>query len=147
MIGLPEILILIFIALLVFGGALYKRLPQLGRRAGEGARKLGDAAMQKGDEAKQLAATTKEKHGDKLEPSKLARQAGKGVREAREFRDSFTGAGTGGSPTPTPAPTPSPTAEPAPEPSPAAEPRPDPESPRDAAEAGPGGTGDRPPPG
>jgi hypothetical protein len=50
--------------------------------------------MQKGDEAKQLAATTKERHGDKLDPSTLAKQAGKGVREARDLRDSFTGAGT-----------------------------------------------------
>lgn len=89
MIGLPEILILVVIVLIFFGG--YKRLPQLGRSAGEGARKLGDAAMKKGDEAKVLAAGVKERHGDKLDPSDLARKAGKGAREARELRDSLSG--------------------------------------------------------
>lgn len=94
MIGPLEIVVLVFIVLLVFGGTLYRRLPQLGRRAGEGARRLGETAMEKGGEAKQVASTTREKHGDKLDPAKLAKQAGKGVREARELRDSLAGAGT-----------------------------------------------------
>src|SRR6187402_3575228 len=109
MIGPLEIVIIAFVLLLIFGGTLYKRLPQLGRRAGEGARKLGDSAMKKGDEAKQLAATTKEKHGDKIDPSNLGRQAGKGVREAREFKDSFTGAGTAAAGTAQAQPAPNPT--------------------------------------
>jgi TatA/E family protein of Tat protein translocase len=90
-IGPLEIAILVVIVLIFFGG--YKRLPQLGRSAGEGARRLGDAAMQKGEKAKELAAETKEKHGEKLDPGDLARRAGKGAREAREFRDSLTGKG------------------------------------------------------
>ena len=92
MIGPLEIAILVVVLLIFFGG--YKKLPQLGRSAGEGARKLGDTAMQKGGEAKELAAGVKEKHGDKFDPSDLAKQAGKGVREAREFKDSLTGSGS-----------------------------------------------------
>lgn len=91
MIGPLEIAVLIFLILLVFGG--YKRLPQLGRSAGTGARKLGETAMKKGDEAKVIAANAKEKHGDKLDPGALAQKAGKGAREAREFKESLTGTG------------------------------------------------------
>ena len=137
MIGPLEIVIIAFVLLLVFGGAVYKKLPQLGRSAGEGARKLGDSAMKKSGEAKQLAATTKEKHGDKVDPSALARQAGKGVREAREFKDSFTGAGTTSSAGETgkaaPKPAPAPAPEPTPEPQPADEPHPDPKAPPSSA--------------
>ena len=131
MIGPLEIAIIAFVLLLVFGGALYKRLPQLGRSAGEGARRLGDTAMKKGDEAKQLAATTKEKHGDKLDPSNLARQAGKGVREAREFKDSFTGAGTTATAAAPAKPAPPP--EPAASPTPTDEPKADPDAPAEPA--------------
>jgi TatA/E family protein of Tat protein translocase len=95
MIGLPEILVLLVIILLVTGA--YKKLPQLGRSAGTGARKLGETAMEKGEQAKVLAAETKEKHGDKLDPGALAQKAGKGAREAREFKDSLTGTGSSSS--------------------------------------------------
>ena len=91
MIGPLEIAVLIILILLVFGG---RKLPQLGRSAGTGARKLGDTAMRGSEKAKVLAAETKEKHGDKLDPGALAQQAGKSAREAREFKDSFTGAGS-----------------------------------------------------
>lgn len=91
MIGPLEIVILIFVILLVTGA--YRKLPQLGRSAGRGARTLGETAMNKGEKAKELAATVNEKHGDKLDPSNLAKQAGKGAREAREFKESLTGTG------------------------------------------------------
>lgn len=94
MIGPLEIVILLVIILLVTGA--YKKLPQLGRSAGTGARKLGETAMEKGEQAKELAAETKEKHGDKFDAGALAEKAGKGAREAREFKDSLTG----GSPKP-----------------------------------------------
>jgi TatA/E family protein of Tat protein translocase len=82
MIGLPEILILIVIALLVFRG--YKYLPQLGRSSGK--------ALRVGSEkAKELTDKAGEKHGDKFDPSNMGRTAGKGMREARELRDSFKG--------------------------------------------------------
>ena len=45
-IGVLEILIVVVIVLIVFGG--YKRLPQLGRSAGTGARK-GSAPAQEAD--------------------------------------------------------------------------------------------------
>lgn len=80
--GPLEILIVIVIAVIVFGG--YKKLPQLGRSAGEGAR-VGSA------KAKELAGQVGDKHGDKFDPAALGRSAGKGVREARDFRDSFKG--------------------------------------------------------
>lgn len=89
MIGPLEIVILIFVILLVTGA--YRKLPQLGRSAGKGARTLGETAMNKGEKAKELAATVNEKHGDKLDPSNLAKQAGKSAREAREFKESLTG--------------------------------------------------------
>lgn len=101
MIGLPEILILLVIILLVTGA--YKKLPQLGRSAGTGARKLGETAMEKGGQAKELAAETKEKHGDKFDPGALAQKAGKGAREAREFKDSLTGTGAPSKPAAKPA--------------------------------------------
>ena len=83
MIGPLEILILIVIVLLVFRA--YKYLPQLGRSSGKALR-VG------GEKAKELADRTGEKHGDKLDPSTMGRKAGEGMREAREFRDSFRGA-------------------------------------------------------
>jgi Sec-independent protein translocase protein TatA len=97
MIGLPEILILIFIILLVFRA--YRYLPQLGRSSGK-AIKTGS------DKAKELADKTSEKHGDKLDPQKMGQSAGKGFREAREFRDSFKGALEPGEAAAKPAPAP-----------------------------------------
>ena len=89
MIGPLEIVVLLIIVLLVTGA--YKKLPQLGRSAGIGARKLGEVTMEKGEQAKELAAETKEKHGDKFDAGNLAQKAGKGAREAREFKDSLSG--------------------------------------------------------
>jgi len=72
-IGLPEILILLVILLVVF----WRYLPKIGRKAGTGARELKEGVQ--------------EVVGDKTDPKTLARHAGRGVREAREFRDALTG--------------------------------------------------------
>lgn len=74
MIGLPEIAIIVFIALVLFG---YRYLPGLGRKAGTGARDLKESVQ--------------EMVGDKADPSTIGKSAGKGVREVREFRDALTG--------------------------------------------------------
>ncbi len=110
MIGPLEIVILILVVLLVTGA--YKKLPQLGRSAGTGARKLGETAMEKGEQAKELAAETKERHGDKFDAGTLAQRAGKGAREARELKQTLTGTG----------PSPKPAAKSAPEPAPKPDP-------------------------
>lgn len=81
MIGLPEILIILVILLLIFG---YKKLPQLGRSAGETTR-TGI------DKARELSTTVGDKVDGKVDPTSLGRSAGKGLREAREFRDALTG--------------------------------------------------------
>ena len=81
MIGLPEILIIAVILLLIFG---YKKLPQLGRSAGETTR-TGI------DKARELSTTVGDKVDGKVDPSTIGRSAGKGLREAREFRDALTG--------------------------------------------------------
>jgi sec-independent protein translocase protein TatA len=80
-IGLPEILIVLVLILLFFG---YKKLPQLGRSAGEGV-KTGIG------KAKELSTTVGDKVDGKVDPQDIGRQAGKGLREAREFRDALTG--------------------------------------------------------
>jgi Sec-independent protein translocase protein TatA len=99
MIGLPEVIILIFIILLVFRA--YKYLPQLGRSSGTALRKGSEKAKDISDKAGKRA-------GDKFDPQSMGRKAGAGVREAREFRDSFKGALEPGPSKPA--------AEPAPEP-------------------------------
>ncbi len=80
-IGLPEILIFLVILLLIFG---YKKLPQLGRSAGETTR----TGIEK---ARELSTTVGDKVEGKVDPSTIGRSAGKGLREAREFRDALTG--------------------------------------------------------
>jgi sec-independent protein translocase protein TatA len=81
LIGLPEILIVLVILLLFFG---YKKLPQLGRSAGEGVRTgIG--------KARELSTTVGDKVDGKVDPQSIGRQAGQGLREAREFRDALTG--------------------------------------------------------
>jgi sec-independent protein translocase protein TatA len=80
-IGLPEILIILVILLLIFG---YKKLPKLGRSAGETTR----TGIEK---ARELSTTVGDKVDGKVDPSSLGRSAGKGLREAREFRDALTG--------------------------------------------------------
>jgi sec-independent protein translocase protein TatA len=80
-IGLPEILVLAVIVLVVFG---YKKLPQLGRSAGEGLRTGVD-------KAKELGSSVGDKAEGKVDPQAIGRQAGQGLREAREFRDALTG--------------------------------------------------------
>ena len=82
MIGPLEIVIILVILLVAFGG--YKKLPQLGRSAGRNAR-IG------GEKAKELADTVGGKVGDRFDPAGMGRSAGKGVREARDLRDSFKG--------------------------------------------------------
>jgi TatA/E family protein of Tat protein translocase len=100
-IGLPEILVLALIVLIFFG---YKRLPQLGRSAGEGLR-TGI------DKAKGMSSSVGDKVDGKVDPQAIGRQAGKGLREAREFRDALTGKETS-SPSPSSASKPKPPAQP-----------------------------------
>ena len=80
MIGPIEIAILVVILLIIFGG--YKRLPALGRSAGEGAR-VG------GQKAKELAGIAREK-ADGVDTKKIANSAGRGVREAKELKQVIT---------------------------------------------------------
>jgi len=80
-IGLPEIIIVVVILLLIFG---YKKLPRLGRSAGEATR-TGI------DKARELSTTVGDKVDGKVDPQTIGRSAGKGLREAREFRDALTG--------------------------------------------------------
>jgi sec-independent protein translocase protein TatA len=101
-IGLPEILVLVVIILLVFG---YKKLPQFGRSAGEGLRTGVD-------KAKELGTKVGDKAEGKVDPSSIGREAGKGLREAREFRDALTGKETA-KPAKAAAPAAAPAAEPA----------------------------------
>ena len=79
-IGPLEIVILVVIVLIIFGG--YKRLPALGRSAGEGAR-VG------GQKAKELAGIARDK-ADGIDTKKIANSAGRGVREAKELKQVIT---------------------------------------------------------
>jgi sec-independent protein translocase protein TatA len=74
MIGPLEIAILVVVLLVIFG---YRKLPSLGRSAGEGARDLKQSVQ--------------EMVGDKADPKTIGKSAGEGVREVREFRDLLTG--------------------------------------------------------
>ena len=99
MFGFWQIVVLAVIVLILFN---YKRLPGLGRSAGEGVNQLkGSATEMIGDR--------------KVDPTTLGKSAGKGVREFREFKDALTGAGES-----KPAAKTRPAAEPAPKPDPAA---------------------------
>ncbi len=80
MIGPLEIVILLLIVLVIFGG--YKRLPALGRSAGKGAR-VG------GEKAKELAGVAREKT-EGIDGKSIASTAGKGVREAKELKQVIT---------------------------------------------------------
>lgn len=84
--GVLEILIVLAIALVVFGGFFRKQLPQLGRKAGTNARIGAEKARELADAS---TAKVNETVGDKIDPAAIGRSAGKGVREARELRDSF----------------------------------------------------------
>lgn len=100
MIGPLEIAIVVVLLLIVFG---YRYLPSIGRKAGTEARELKEGVQ--------------EMIGDKADPKTLARSAGKGVREAREFRDALTGKEPAEKPTaPARAPEPAPAKPTAPEP-------------------------------
>ena len=75
--GILEILLVLAFALVIFG---YKRLPALGRSAGE--------------KVNQLSSTARGTLGDKeTDPGSLGRRAGQGVREARELREALGGKG------------------------------------------------------
>jgi TatA/E family protein of Tat protein translocase len=87
-IGVLEILIVVVIILIVFGG--YKRLPQLGRSAGTGARKGGE-------KAKELAGRMRTK-AEGVDTKKVSESVGKGVREVREVRDTVKGIASGEQP-------------------------------------------------
>jgi TatA/E family protein of Tat protein translocase len=83
-IGVFEILIILLIVLILFGG--YKRLPGLGRSAGTGARKGGE-------KAKELAGQIRTK-AEGVDTAKIGESVGRGLRDAREVRDSVKGVGT-----------------------------------------------------
>jgi len=87
-IGVLEIVILVVIVLVVFGG--YKRLPQLGRSAGSGLRKGGEKAKD--------MATRAHAKAEQVDTKKLSESVGKGIREAREVRDSVKGIASGEEP-------------------------------------------------
>ncbi len=80
MIGPLEIVILVVILLVIFGG--YKRLPALGRSAGKGAR-VG------GEKAKELAGMAQKKT-EGIDSKSIANKAGKGLREAKELKQAIT---------------------------------------------------------
>ncbi len=80
-IGVLEVLIVLLIILVLFGG--YKRLPALGRSAGSGVRKGGE-------KAKQIAGQVQEK-AEGVDGKKIGESVGKGLREARDVRDSVKG--------------------------------------------------------
>jgi TatA/E family protein of Tat protein translocase len=102
-IGIFEILIIVLIILVLFGG--YKRLPALGRSAGSGVRKGGE-------KAKQIAGQVQDKAGS-VDSRKIGESVGKGLREARDVRDTVKGIATD-EPARTPAePAAKPVAEPA----------------------------------
>ncbi|GIK77441.1 MAG: hypothetical protein EDQ89_13525 [Acidobacteria bacterium] len=84
-IGVLEIVILVVIVLIVFGG--YRRLPQLGRSAGTGARKGGE-------KAKELAGQLRTK-AEGVDTKKVSESVGRGIREAREVRDTVKGIASG----------------------------------------------------
>lgn len=83
-IGVLEILIIVVIILVLFGG--YKRLPSLGRSAGTGVRKGGE-------KAKQIAGQVQDKAGS-VDTKKIGESVGKGLREARDVRDTVKGIAT-----------------------------------------------------
>ncbi|MCB0875768.1 MAG: twin-arginine translocase TatA/TatE family subunit [Solirubrobacterales bacterium] len=83
-IGVLEVLILLVIVVIVFGG--YKRLPSLGRSAGTGVRKGGE-------KAKQIAGQVQER-AEGVDTKKISQSVGKGIREAREVRDAVKGVAT-----------------------------------------------------
>jgi hypothetical protein len=87
-IGVLEIAILVVIVLIVFGG--YRRLPQLGRSAGTGARKGGE-------KAKELAGRLRSR-AEGVDTKKVSESVGKGIREAREVRDTVKGIASGEGP-------------------------------------------------
>ncbi len=81
MIGWLEIVILVVVVLIFVG---YRRLPQLGRSAGEGLRSLIDRA-------RGLSSKVGERVDEKVDPPSIGRSAGRSLREVREVRDAFTG--------------------------------------------------------
>ena len=102
-IGVLEILIIVVIILVLFGG--YKRLPSLGRSAGTGVRKGGE-------KAKQIAGQVQDKAGS-VDSKKIGESVGKGLREARDVRDTVKGIATDEPARPPAEPATKPAAEPA----------------------------------
>ena len=86
-IGVFEILIIVLIVLILFGG--YKWLPGLGRSAGTGARKGGE-------KAKELAGQIRTK-AEGVDTAKIGESVGRGLRDVRDVRDSVKGVGTNSS--------------------------------------------------
>jgi Sec-independent protein translocase protein TatA len=80
-IGAPEIAVIVLVVLIFVG---YRRLPAIGRSAGQGLR----SGM---DKVRGLSSRAGEKVEGKVDPSSIGRSAGRSVREVREVRDAFTG--------------------------------------------------------
>jgi Sec-independent protein translocase protein TatA len=91
-IGPLELIILILILLVIFGGYFRKRLPEFGRRAGEGAKVGTEKARELVDSTSGKVGEVGGKVGERVDPASIGRKAGEGMREARELRDSFKGA-------------------------------------------------------
>ena len=101
MIGpLELVLLIIIVAIVVAGTGLHRKLPGLGRSAGEGAKMTTEKARELYDanapKAKELAerASTKggevgSKVGDRIDPKEIGRKAGSAAREARDMRSEF----------------------------------------------------------
>jgi sec-independent protein translocase protein TatA len=99
-IGGWEILILVLIALIFFG---YKRLPEIGRSAGEGARQLKESVQRRGSDARgyaeERAPEARAYVEERTEKAKtyvsertpdakeVGRTAGRHVREYRELKE------------------------------------------------------------
>lgn len=81
MIGPLEIVIVVLIILLVFGG--YRHLPAIGRAAGGALRRGGEGARDLAGRASRRA--------EKIDTDRVVRTAGEGMREVRELRAAVSG--------------------------------------------------------
>jgi sec-independent protein translocase protein TatA len=88
-IGIPELLIILVVALLIFGP---KRLPQLGRQLGGGMREFKDSIQGKGkddeddDDAPERPELTRAQQADVLDPTPDATRAPTGGRDESATR-------------------------------------------------------------
>jgi len=97
---LELVLLLIIVAIVIAGTGLHRKIPGLGRSAGEGAKLTTEKARELYDssapKAKQIASQVGEKGtevggkvGDRIDPKEIGRKAGSAAREARDMRAEF----------------------------------------------------------